>query len=71
MVMTNHDQIGFEIREDRVDHYLPIIKEVMENLPLKKTFGLDFTVPVVADVEEGQYWQGIDDAAGLGITGYS
>jgi DNA polymerase-1 len=71
MVMTNHDQIGFEIREDRVDHYSPIIKEVMENLPLKRTFGLELSVPIVADVEVGQYWKGIDDAAGLGFTGYS
>lgn len=71
MIMTNHDQIGFEVREDKVDYYAPLIKEVMENLPLKKTFGLELSVPIVADVEIGQYWQGIDDAAGLGFTGYS
>lgn len=71
MVMTLHDGIGFEIRDDMVDYYEPLIKNVMENLPLKKTFGLDLSVPMVADVEHGQYWHGIDDAAGLGITGYS
>jgi DNA polymerase I-like protein with 3'-5' exonuclease and polymerase domains len=71
MVMTLHDGIGFEIRDDRVDYYEPLIKDVMENLPLKKTFGLDLSVPLIADVEHGQYWHGIDDAAGLGITGYS
>jgi DNA polymerase I-like protein with 3'-5' exonuclease and polymerase domains len=71
MVMTLHDGIGFEVREDKVDHYKPIIKQVMENLPLKKTFGLELSVPIIADVESGQYWKGTDDAAGLGFTGYS
>jgi uracil-DNA glycosylase family 4 len=71
MVMTLHDGIGFEVRDDKVDYYEPLIKDVMENLPLKKTFGLDLSVPLIADVEHGQYWHGIDDAAGLGITGYS
>lgn len=71
MVMTLHDGIGFEVREDRVDYYEPLIKEVMENLPLKRTFGVELDVPIVADVEHDQYWRGTDDAAGLGITGYS
>jgi DNA polymerase-1 len=71
MVMTLHDGIGFEIREEKVEHYMPIIKEVMETLPLKKTFGFELDVPIVADVEDGQYWQGTDDAAGFGFEGYS
>lgn len=71
MVMTLHDGIGFNIKEDRVDYYKPIIKEVMENLPLKKTFGLDLSVPLEVEVESGQYWGGIEDASGLGFVGYS
>lgn len=58
MVGTLHDGIFFEIREDKVDHYVSIIKEVMENLPLKRTFGLELSVPVVADVSWGQHWVG-------------
>ncbi len=71
MVMTLHDGIGFEIREDRVEYYAPIIKEVMETLPLEKTFGCKLTIPIVADVEWGTHWKGTDDASGLGFTGYS
>jgi DNA polymerase-1 len=71
MVMTLHDGIGFEIREDKVDYYEPIIKETMENLPLKKTFGFDPSIPIEAEVVHGTHWQGNDDASGLGFTGYS
>jgi DNA polymerase I-like protein with 3'-5' exonuclease and polymerase domains len=61
----------FQIKEDRVDYYSPLIQEVMENLPLKKTFGLELEIPIVAEVDVGTHWTGTDDAAGLGITGYS
>lgn len=56
MVGTLHDGIFFQVREDCVGEYVHVIKQVMENLPLKKTFGLDLTVPIVADVEWGQHW---------------
>jgi DNA polymerase I-like protein with 3'-5' exonuclease and polymerase domains len=67
MVMTLHDGIGFEIKEDRVDYYAPRIKEIMETLPLKRVFGLDLSVPVVADIEWGTHWKGTPDASGLGM----
>jgi len=56
MVLTLHDGIYFEVREDKVEEYAPIIKKTMENLPLKKTFGLELEVPIVADVDYGQHW---------------
>ena len=67
-VMTLHDGIGFECKEDKVDKYLPIIKEAMENLPLKKTFGLEFRVPIEAEVEYDTHWAGNPDASGLGFS---
>jgi DNA polymerase-1 len=70
MVITQHDEIGFEIREDMAGEYMPVIKEVMETLPLKSTFGLDLNIPIVADVEAADHWPGIPDASGLGITDY-
>jgi uracil-DNA glycosylase family 4 len=71
MVMTLHDGIGFEIREDKVEHYAPIIKETMESLPISRTFGANLSVPIIADVEWGTHWAGTDDASGLGFTGYA
>ena len=67
-VMTLHDGIGFECREDKVDYYVPLIKEVMETLPLKKVFGLEFRVPIQAEVEADTHWQGNPDASGLGFS---
>ena len=56
MVGTLHDGIFFECKEDKVDKWAPIIKETLENLPLKRTFGLDMSVPIISDVESGQHW---------------
>ena len=56
MVGTLHDAIFFEVREDKIDKWAPIIKETMEGLPLRKTFGTELEVPIVADVEYGEHW---------------
>jgi DNA polymerase I-like protein with 3'-5' exonuclease and polymerase domains len=70
MVMTVHDSIRLEVREEMVGEYAPAIKQCMENLPLHRTFGTNLTVPVVADVEWGTHWTGTPDASGLGFVGY-
>lgn len=67
MTMTLHDGINFECKEEKVDKWTPVIKEVMETLPLRKTFGWAPDLPIIADVEVGKYWQGIPDASGLGV----
>lgn len=56
MVGTLHDGIFFECKEDKVDKWAPIIKDTLENLPLKKNFGVELSIPIVADVEWGQHW---------------
>src|SRR5215471_10166142 len=70
MVMTVHDSIRFEVREEMVHEYAYAIKQVMENLPLRRTFGTELTVPIIADVEFGTHWTGTPDASGLGFTDY-
>jgi DNA polymerase I-like protein with 3'-5' exonuclease and polymerase domains len=67
-VMTLHDGIGFECKEDKVDKYLPLIKETMETLPLQRTFGLELRVPIAAEVEYDTHWSGNPDASGLGFS---
>ena len=56
MVMTLHDGIMFQCKEDKVDYWALIIKETLETLPIKRTFGADISVPIVSDVEWGQHW---------------
>lgn len=49
LLLQVHDELIFEIREDKVDEYAPAIKDLMEKpLPLK--------VPVVVDKKQGQDW---------------
>lgn len=56
IVGTVHDSILFEIRDDMVQQWCGVIKETMENLPLKKMFGASLTVPVVVDIKVGKHW---------------
>ena len=67
MVATLHDAIMLQIRDDKLDKWIPIIREIMENLPTKKTFGFEPSVPIVVDIEHDQHWTGTPDASGLGI----
>ena len=56
IVGTVHDSGLFEIRDDKVDTWVPVIRETMENLPLKKLFGTQLTVPIVVDIKVGKHW---------------
>lgn len=56
IVGTVHDELLFEIREDRVDYWAKRIREVMEHLPLKKKFGVTLTVPIKVDIKVGDHW---------------
>ena len=63
IVGTVHDSILFEIREDRVDYWVPIIRKTMENLPLHKKFGVSLDVPIAVDIKVGQHWSETEEAA--------
>jgi DNA polymerase-1 len=49
MIMQVHDELVFEIKEERVEEYVEKIKTLME-----KTVSLD--VPLVVDVGIGKNW---------------
>ena len=55
---TVHDAVNYEIPADEMKVALPIIKNTMENLPLKKAFGVELNVPIVADCKVGTRWGG-------------
>lgn len=56
LISTVHDSILFEIREDKLDKWIPVIKDTMENLPLEERYDCLLTVPVLADVKVGDHW---------------
>lgn len=56
IVAQVHDALLFEIREDVVDKWAPIIKEAMENPPLKELFDLEFSVPIEVEITVGNAW---------------
>lgn len=51
-----HDSIMLEAREDYAEEAARIVKQVMENLPIKKLFGYEMTVPIEAEVTIGDHW---------------
>lgn len=55
---TVHDAINFEVWEPDVGRALPVIKDTMENLPLKRKFGVDIDIPIVSDLKVGSHWGG-------------
>lgn len=57
IVGTVHDSLLFEIREDMVDEYAPLIRDTMEDMGIvRKKFGTDVTVPIKVDIEVGTHW---------------
>jgi DNA polymerase-1 len=55
---TVHDAVNWEIPRDELGVALPIIKDTMENLPLKRVFNVDLNVPIIADCKLGTHWGG-------------
>ncbi len=53
---TVHDALNLEIPADEMSTVLPMIKEVMENLPLGEWFDVHLNVPIIADCKVGTHW---------------
>jgi len=53
---TVHDALNLEVPAEEMSIVLPMVKEVMENLPLAEWFGVDLSVPIIADCKAGQHW---------------
>lgn len=54
-----HDSILLWIREGHVRSMVPRIKAIMESPSLLKDFGINLTVPIVADFEIGRWGYGV------------
>lgn len=58
-----HDAINFECHNDDLVEVLPLIKSTMENLPLKRKFGCEVDIPIVADIKVGSHWGGAKEVS--------
>lgn len=52
-VLFIHDSLGFQVKKDYLMESAEAIKYAMENAPLKKYFGFDLCVPMIADLQYG------------------
>ncbi|MBI1976538.1 MAG: DNA polymerase I [Candidatus Omnitrophica bacterium] len=49
MILQVHDELVFEVRKEKVDWAIPIVKECMENI-------VRWQVPIAVDIKAGQNW---------------
>jgi DNA polymerase-1 len=49
MLLQVHDELVFEIRENKIEQFAPQIKEIMEN-------AYKLTVPLLAEIKSGENW---------------
>lgn len=49
MIMQVHDELVFEVKTDRVDHYRSQIQSLMQN-------AAELVVPLIVDVGVGENW---------------
>lgn len=66
-----HDAINFEVHNDDLAKVLPIIRDTMENLPLKKKFGVDIDIPIAVDLKLGVYWGGAKELSNEQIDNFN
>lgn len=62
-----HDAVNFEVHTDDAPYVMPIIKHTMENLPLQRMFGINLTVPIVADLKVGTHWGGATELSDVSM----
>lgn len=53
IVLFIHDALVFEIKKEKLDYYLPIIKDYMENIPTED-FGFTLKLPLEIEAEVGK-----------------
>jgi hypothetical protein len=52
--LSIHDQLIFRVHRDKLDDTARAVKYYMENVPLKKVWGIESPVPFVADMAWGE-----------------
>ncbi len=50
LLLQVHDELIFEIKQDKVDYYTPKIKEIMQTT-------IDLSVPITVDESQGKTWE--------------
>lgn len=56
VVGSIHDANLLEVKNEYLPLALPLIKDTMQNLPLKRQFGIVVDVPIIADIGVGDSW---------------
>ena len=59
IVAIVHDEVDLVVPDEYVEKVVFDVKEIMEDRTWLRRFGVDFDVPLVADIETGTHWGNI------------
>lgn len=55
-IVEVHDELGLLVPNHEVERVVPIVKATLEDVSWLQRWGIDFTVPVLAEVTAKEYW---------------
>lgn len=68
---TVHDASLWEIRTDQLGRALPLLQNTYQDMrPLRKKFGVDIDLPILADIKVGSHWGGAEELSQWEIDNY-
>ena len=53
-ILFVHDELVFEVKENKAEKWAKILKYEMENPPLERDFGYKMTIPLLAEPKAGE-----------------
>lgn len=56
-IVEVHDELGFLVPDQEVERIVPIVKATMEDVQWLSKWGINLTVPVLAEVTIADYWK--------------
>jgi uracil-DNA glycosylase family 4 len=61
IVLFIHDELIYEVEEGYVEEFIPKMVEAMQNPPIKKYFGFEMSVPMIAEAQIGPDLANLED----------
>lgn len=58
---TVHDALNLQVAPEAMSDLLPMVRDVMENLPLERLFDVNMDIPILADCKVGRHWGGAQE----------
>ncbi len=58
VIATVHDELDLLVKDEDVPFVVKRVQSIMEDVSWLSRWGIDFDIPVLAEVTTGRYWDG-------------